>query len=102
MNPTIESPGYISGFTAAFFEGTGWYKVDQLGTQHYDWGKDDGCDHFFGSIGCPSGPEFCSSTQLSSSVCTPNFYSKVEKNLLKGILCRSSNLYGGLFYKKRA
>jgi leishmanolysin len=46
MNPTIESPGILSEFTMTFLRATGWYTIDAGAAQPYDWGKDDGPDHF--------------------------------------------------------
>ena len=77
MNPTIESPGYFTGFTKAFFEGTGWYKISDEFAQYYDWGRDDGCAHFTPDQ-CPTGPEYCPSEDLNSAVCSPNYISKVR------------------------
>ena len=73
MNPTIEYPGVISAFTFAVLKGSGWYKVDLEDAEHYNWGKDDGCEHF--SI-CPKGGEYCKNEDINEWVCTPDFKNK--------------------------
>lgn len=69
MNPTIEFPGKISGFTLALLKGTGWYKVDIDSGMYYDLGKDDGCRHF---EVCPKGKEYCTGKE-SPWQCTSDF-----------------------------
>ena len=47
MNSIIyDSLSYVSYFTLALFEDSGWYKVDYDKIEPYFWGKDAGCDFF--------------------------------------------------------
>lgn len=49
------------------------FKVDLNYSQPYDWGKDDGCDHF--SI-CPKGKEYCPEENKGQNLCTRNHLNK--------------------------
>lgn len=73
MNPTIESPGIISNFTMALLRGTGWYTIDDGAAQPYDWGKDDGKNHF--KI-CPEGKEYCLAANKNKNFCSRNHQNK--------------------------
>lgn len=42
-------------------------------SQTYEWGKDDGCDHF--KI-CPKGKEYCPATKKGQNMCTLNHLNK--------------------------
>jgi Leishmanolysin len=75
MNPTVENPGYISDFTMNLLRGSGWYKIDSGAVQHYDWGQGSGCGHF--NI-CPSGPGYCSASQVGASVCSSEWNAKAQ------------------------
>lgn len=75
MNPTVENPGIISGFTFAFLRGTGWYMTKVDAAQYYDWGKGEGCKYF--SI-CPSTKNgaYCAAKDKGQPVCSSEYYSK--------------------------
>lgn len=88
MNPTVENPGILSMFTYALLQGTGWYQVDTSGAQNYDWGQNAGCGIF--NI-CPAGSinGYCSAGQVSQSVCSSEWTSKVrEKNNLRQLVSK--------------
>lgn len=74
MNPTVENPGVLSEFTMTFLRATGWYQIGPNAAQRYDWGQNSGCAHF--KI-CPQGPGYCTSAQVSQSVCSSEWMSKV-------------------------
>ena len=73
MNPTIESPGILSEFTLTFLRATGWYDIDAGAAQPYDWGKDDGPNHF--KI-CPEGKEYCDAADVGKNFCSRNHHNK--------------------------
>ena len=67
MNAIMESPGIISEFTLTLLRATGWYQIPANAAQVYDWGKDDGPDHF--KI-CPKGREYCEASQKDKYMCS--------------------------------
>ena len=73
MNATLESPGIISEFTFTFLRATGWYQIAPTAAQSYDWGKDDGPDHF--QI-CPQGKEYCDASLKDKNMCTHDHLNK--------------------------
>jgi len=50
-------------------------QVDVNSGEYYDWGKDDGCDHF---KFCPKGNEYCSKDHIGTSACSPDFKNKAH------------------------
>lgn len=76
MNPTVENPGILSEFTMTLLRATGWYQVNYKAAQNYDWGKGAGCG-IFGI--CPQGGTgYCTDSQVGSSICSSEWYSKVS------------------------
>lgn len=51
--------------------------------QPYDWGRDDGCGHF--EI-CPTGKEYCQSSQDGANVCSPDHSNKAYCTFLEGFM----------------
>jgi leishmanolysin len=76
MNPTVENPGILSEFTMTLLRATGWYQIDANAAQRYDWGQGAGCGIF--NI-CPqAGTGYCSAAQVSQSICSSEWMSKVK------------------------
>lgn len=75
MNPTIENPGVLSGFTGAVLQASNWYTVLEGFAQPYDWAKNDGCGHFEFTT-CPSGREYCSAGDVDKSFCSVDYMAK--------------------------
>lgn len=88
MNPTVENPGIISGFTYSLFRATGWYLTKDGGNQYYDWGLAAGCG-FFSS--CPGTADYCSSSTNNRDVCGAS-------PTAKGICSGSSDFSGTCGY----
>lgn len=79
MNPTVENPGILSDFTMNLLRGTGWYQVNPNAAQNFDWGKGAGCSIF--QI-CPvGGTGYCDLSQAGTSICSSEWYSKVNSFL---------------------
>lgn len=75
MNPTVENPGLISGFTLAYLRGTGWYMTKADAAQYYDWGKGEGCK-FFNICPTTRSGGYCSPQEKGQLVCSSEYYSK--------------------------
>jgi hypothetical protein len=60
MGATVRKNSFISNFTLALLDSTGWYTaVNYLGSEPMTWGKNKGCD--FLNINNCNFDEFCNS-----------------------------------------
>lgn len=71
LNPRAHNPLIISRFTLTLLQDSGWYEIDLSKAEPYDWGRGDGCTHFY-STPCPLGNEYCPNAS-EGEVCSPDF-----------------------------
>lgn len=88
MNPTVENPGIISGFTWSLLRATGWYLTKDMGHENYDWGAGAGCGYF---SSCPSTQDYCSASNNNKDVCGAS-------DTAKGMCSGSSDFSGSCGY----